>query len=186
VRNPVSRYTCLSRVIIFLWMSFLWPIGLGFANDVPLPLGDFLQRPEVLGYSQLEILALNFCATVVIEYLVICAFLGWPEKAILKLGFGVLLANIITNPASQVVAIFFGSVLGSEPLAWAMICAVELVATIVEFGIMRWAFGRMYHGGLIDQPIAIKRTIVMVLTANVASFLLGFAALICLLIEIAS
>lgn len=67
----MSQYIRLFQFVIFLWVSLLCPIGLSFANDVPLPLGDSLQRPEVLVYSQVGILAANFCATVVIEYLVI-------------------------------------------------------------------------------------------------------------------
>ena len=67
----MSQYIRLFQFVIFLWVSLLCPIGLSFADDVPLPLGDFLQRPEVLGFSRVEILAANFYATAVIEYLVI-------------------------------------------------------------------------------------------------------------------
>lgn len=59
----MARYTCLIRIIICLWVSFIDPFGLSFGNDVPLPIGDCLQRREVLVYSGVELLSLNFCAT---------------------------------------------------------------------------------------------------------------------------
>lgn len=101
----------------------------------------------------------------------------------MKLIFWVLFVNVITNPASQVAAIFFGRVMGSEMSAWIMICLVELVAATVEFGIMRWLFIRMHHSGAIDGPVTTKRTIETVLAANLASFLFGFAGLISVLLE---
>ncbi len=164
-------------------MILLCPIGLSFANDVPLPMGDFLQHPEVLGYSRAEIFVWNFCATVIIEYFVICAFLGWPENAMIKLVFWVLLLNVITNPASQIAAIFFGRVMGSEISAWVMTSLAEFVAATLEFGIMRWLFRRMHDSGAIDRLVTTKRTIRMVLTANAANFIFGFVVLIGLLID---
>mgnify|MGYP005845062999 FL=1 len=157
--------------------------GSSLADDVPLPLGDFLQRPEVLGYSQPQLVVQNLCATVVIEYLVICGLLGWPERAMAKLVFWVLLVNIMTNPPAQVGAIFLGRVMGSEASAWATICMVEFAAAAVEYGLLRLIFVHMCREGALDHPITPRRTLLMVALANVASFAFGFVGLIFLLIE---
>ena len=153
------------------------------ANDVPLPLHDFLQRPDILGYNQVIILVVNFGITVFVEYLVICSFLGWPIGARAKLFFGVLFINVITNPLSQLGAIFLGRVTESEPLAWAMLCIIELAAAAVEFVMLERIFGHLYRLGVFDRPITTRRTILITAVANLASFFIGFVGLILLLID---
>ncbi|MEW6532567.1 MAG: hypothetical protein AB1473_17185 [Thermodesulfobacteriota bacterium] len=169
--------------ISVLCLGFIYSLGTSFADDVPLPLRDFLQHPEVLGYGRAEILILNFFATVVIEYLVICAFLGWPEQAMIKLMFWVPLVNVITNPAAQIGALFFGKVMDSEALAWVMVCVVEFGVAAVEFGLLSRIFGYMYRQGVLHEPLTARRIILIVAVANMASFLLGFVGLLSLLIE---
>ena len=159
-------------------------VGPSFADDVPLPLGDFLQRPEVLGYSQLGIFVANFSITFFIECLVICGSLGWPEKAIVKVIFWVLIMNLMTNPLAQVAAIFFGRAMGSESLAWLMIGIVELAVIAAEFCLLRFIFRNMYKNAELGEPVTEKRLIGMVTAANVASFFFGFVVLILLLLAV--
>jgi hypothetical protein len=180
-RYLILRFIRLLLAIACLWIVLEGSIGLSQANDVPLPL-------DQLNYSwnnyPLELLAGNFLITVIIEYLVIWVFLGWSEKVGKELVGWVLFVNAITNPASQVAAVFFANLYGSDnSSAWIAICAIELIAATVEFGIMTLLFRRMHRNKIIDKPVPTKRTILIVLTANVASFLFGFIGLLFLLIE---
>jgi len=120
---------------------------------------------------------------VVIEYFLICALLGWPEKAWVKLIPVVLLVNVITNPPAQAAAIFFGRVMGSEESAWAMVGVTELAVMAAEFGLLMWILGNMYRQGVLDRPVTALSTILIVVIANVASFAFGFVGLINVLID---
>ena len=181
----LSQYnTGFVPYICALWLVLIFGVEPSFADDVPLPLRDFLQRPEVLGYSQLGILVANFSITFFIECLVICGFLGWPEKAIVKVIFWVLIMNLMTNPLAQVGAIFFGRAMGSESLAWLMIGLVELAVIAAEFCLLRFIFRNMYNNAELGEPVTGKRLIVMVTAANAASFFFGFVVLILLLMAV--
>lgn len=174
---------CTRRVpaLLSLWLACIYFAGRSFADDVPLPL-TLLRHPGALGYSGLEIFVLNFYATVVIEYLVICALLRWPEKATAKLIFWVLLINGLTNPAAQFGATFFARVMRSEASAWGMICMVEIAVVVVEFGLLRCILGRMYRQGALKEPVTAKRTIMIAAAANAASFAFGFVGLVFVLL----
>ncbi|WP_041286556.1 hypothetical protein [Desulfomonile tiedjei] len=151
------------------------------ANDVPLPLD---QLNHSWNNNRLELLVGNFLCTVIIEYLVIWAFFGWSGKAGKELVGWVLFVNAITNPVSQMDAVFFANLYGSDnSSAWIAICVMEFVVATVEFSMMASIFRRMHRNKVIDNPVTTKRTILMVLTANVASFLFGFIGLLFLLIE---
>jgi hypothetical protein len=121
-----------------------------------------------------------FFATVVTEYLIVYFLLGRPEKATAKLLLCVLLVNVITNPAAQFGMLLLGDerLLGSATLPDVMICMIELTATAVESALMVPIFGRLYRCGLLDEPVTVRRTIVIVLAANVASFLVGFGVIL--------
>jgi hypothetical protein len=179
----MSRHTGFIRPMIAVCaISVLGPLT-SFADDIPLPLKDFLQRPQALGYSRVEILFQNFAATVVIEYLVICTFLGWPARALPGILFWVLVINVITNPVSQVTAIHFGKAMTSEEAAWAMVCLIELLIVIVEFSFLWAILARMYSQGALDEVVTPERTLLTVVAANLASFLFGFVGFIFLLID---
>ena len=103
----------------------------------------------------------------------------------IKLIFWILAVNVITNPAAQIAAIFFGRTMGSEALAWIMICLVELVIVAVEFGLLTLILGKMYRQGAFDELVTGKRLIGMVTVANLASFALGFVVPIFVLMNAA-
>lgn len=178
----MRRYIGLFQFIVIVWMTLVSHVLPALANGLFLP---FYQQGVALAWewSPVGALAAIFCATVMIEYLVMYALLGWPPRARAELLLWVLFINAVTNPASQVAAFFLGDerLTGSEGLAWTMICGVELVAAVVELFLMRWAFGQMYRRGVIDQDITGRRAMVIVFTANLASFAFGFIVLLVLM-----
>jgi hypothetical protein len=177
------RHTRLAQTILCLCLTLICGLGSSLADDVPPPLGAFLQHPEAWGFSQVEILVWNFCATAVIEYFLICGLLGWPERAWLKLIPVVLHINFITKTQPQAGAIFFGRVMPSEGSAWAMVGLIEIAVMAVEFGLLRWMLGKLYRRGALDAPVTALSTILIVVIANVASFAFGFVGLIGMLID---
>ena len=178
----LSGYKRLAPYLFCFWLIFIFGLGPSFADDVANPF-DFLRDPKITGYSRVQIFAINFFATVVIEYLVICWFFVWSKKAMAKLLFWVVVVNIITNPAAQAGAIFFATSLESETLAWIMICIIELGAVVVEFGLLRWISGDMYRQGALDEEVTPKRTLLIAAVANLASFAFGFLGTLVVLAE---
>jgi hypothetical protein len=166
VRDPVSRYTCLSRVIIFLWMSFLWPIGLGIAHGgTDNPVYEDIAR---FGLEFLVYWIALFWGTVIVEYPVLYVLIDRPASARGQLFLWVLFVNAITTPPLQ-----FG--LFTAPSA-SLLYAVEFAAVIVEFALLTWVFDRMYRRGVLDQPVSGTRALLASLVANLASFACGPAA----------
>jgi hypothetical protein len=169
----LSRYNRLAPYLFCFWLIFIHGLAPCFADDVAAPF-DFLRDPKITGYSRAQIFALNFFATVIIEYVVICWFFAWSKKVMAKLLFAVVVLNIITNPAAQAGAIFFATSLESETLAWTMIWIIEFLVVAVEFGLLKWIFRYMYRQGALDEEVTPKRTLLIAAVANLASFAFGF------------
>ncbi len=108
------------------------------------------------------VMVINFGLTTIVEYLVIYHMLGRPRKARTELFFFLLFLNLITNPPAQ-----FGVWL------WGHWFWIEIVVMWGEFGLLLWIFHRMFRGGKLDHPIGTGRTAVIVVMANLASFVLG-------------
>jgi hypothetical protein len=134
-------------------------------------------RDLFAAYSML--FTLIFCATVAVEFLVVFFLLGRPAKARRSLFIYMVLINIVTNPPAQISMLFVGDpdLLGSSKLAYLVDFLIELVVIAVEFGLLRWTFGRMRRGGVLDEPVTATRTFVIAVVANVASFAIGVVGL---------
>jgi hypothetical protein len=117
----------------------------------------------------------TYLVTVLVEYVAVYWLLGRPAAARMSLLLYLLLINLLTNPVAQLGMLFLGDpvLMGSRALAQGMDCVIELTVVVVEFGLMKWIFSRMYRNGLLAQPITALRTLVMALVANLASFAVG-------------
>ena len=124
-----------------------------------------------LGRTMVYGMVAAFCVTVIIEWLVISCFIWGDARVWLELFPWVLLVTIITNPAAQFAILFLADpdLLGSGALSLLVLCLIELVVVIVEFGLLIWIFGRMYRRGVLDTRLTARRTFVMALLANPAS-----------------
>jgi len=122
----------------------------------------------------------GLAVTTAVEYGVIYWMLGRPAKARLRFLFSLLLVNVITNPPVQLATFFIPDLFRPRLLGelLLMLGIVELVVVLVEFGLLRWIFGRMYRGGALNEAITVKRTFLIALTANLASFVVGCTAFI--------
>jgi len=130
------------------------------ADMVPLPLYNFLAGD--LDPMFWAVMVVNFGLTTIIEFFVVYFLLGRPRKARTELFFYLLFLNLITNPPAQLGVWLWGT--------WFWI---ELVVIWIEFGLMLWIFDRMFRGGKLDHPIGTGRTALIVVVANLASFVLG-------------
>ena len=108
-----------------------------------------------------------FYATVIIEYLVVYFFLRPFLRSKLKLFLWILLVNAITNPVFQIVAVLLIPTL-------IILLLLEILVVIVEFNILKWILGRMLRSGDLTEPLSSQRIFVISLTANLASFLVGY------------
>ncbi len=135
-------------------------INLGFADGLTVPDYEMILRPGTIEYFFLRI-AKVFCATVLIESIVIYTFLRWPKKAAISLFFWILVVNLITNPAVQFGFLFLGDdiVLGSIALALVMICVIEFAVVLLEWLFFTLFFRRMHSRKVIDEAISAKRTV---------------------------
>jgi len=176
-------YIRVFQVLVGLAMSLIGGVAPCIANDVPLPYYALPVYKELMGtlsanlYIIVGLFVTNFVATVFIEYLVVIWLMGDSNRARLELFLWVLVVNAITNPASQIGTLFLTAeapTRGSEALAWSMICAVQFAAITVEFGLLRWIFGRMHRRGKLDKPVTAARTIMIVFAANLVSFVFGW------------
>ena len=66
--------------------------------------------------------------------------------------------------------------LGSASLAHLVEWIIEFVVVIVEFGLMKWIFGRMYRHGVLDEPVSAGRVLVISVAANIASYVTVYMA----------
>ena len=64
--------------------------------------------------------------------------------------------------------------LGSEAIVLPLQISIGLVTVIVEFALLKWIFGHEYRWGLLSAPVTAKRTFVIALVANLASFVTAF------------
>ena len=131
-----------------------------FADMVNLPpplLPNWPHEPP-----NLAVILTNLGLTTVIEYLVIYLILGRPQKARAELFTFLLFVNLITNPPAQLGVWIWGH--------WFLI---ELVVMCVEFVLLLSIFDRMFLGGKLNDQIGAGRTAMIVLVANLTSFVLG-------------
>lgn len=166
----MERYSWLSQVIFAIWIAGVCG-GSASADDAGVPFFRDIADPVSLGYMML----IRFCVTVAAEYLVVLGCLTGRLKAFSALFVWVLLINVVTNPAAQFGVAFVAdpAVLGSEAAALLMWFGIELAVVAVEFGLLRWIFTRMYQRHILNEPVSMRRTIVIVLLANLASILAG-------------
>ena len=125
----------------------------------------------------------NYCffgaivvATIIIEYPIIYFLLERPVKARMQLFLFTVLVNLVTNPVAQFSILFIADpvLLGSHLLANVVMLLIELVVVAVEFSLMIWIFRWTYLRGLLDRHVTATRTLVIALTANMASFAIGY------------
>ncbi|MEW6529403.1 MAG: hypothetical protein AB1473_01120 [Thermodesulfobacteriota bacterium] len=174
----MPRYTRLVP-LASTGLMILYGVGSTFAAAGPAV--PFYK--EILAHSSAwEILAIYsklltviFGATVTVEYLTVYFLLGRPAKVRIKLFFYIVLVNMVTNPAAQFSMLFLGDpdLVGSAELALVVTCVIELVVVTVEYGLLRWLFGRMHRRGALDKPVTATRTFLISLVANAASFAIG-------------
>jgi hypothetical protein len=176
------------QIITALFVSFICANGLSLANDVSLPfyrewLGNHWGEPHLLT----KLFIMNFCATVLVEYVVILLFLRPPAKARTGLAFWVFCVNAITNPVAQGLVLVLDQGFTAYLLLTAIrefnivaliaalfssgiLVLIEGVAILVECKILVRVFGRMYGRGTIDEPVLARQALIMVIAANVVSF----------------
>lgn len=165
-----------------LLLTLLCGVATSLANDVR-PLSIPYTSGQLAEDSTVDILGVlwAFCVTVIIEYLVIRHFLKGRLRLKSGLFLWVFLVNVLTNPAAQAVFWSVGTwsyrEVGPDALL-AMLFAVELAVVVVEFALLKCIFTNMYRGGALYEPITTGRTIMIALTANVASLVCGFVSLI--------
>jgi hypothetical protein len=156
-------------------ISMCW-IGSAFADDVHPPVSFYKEFTEgdfkTLPFAMLHC----FAVTVIVEYLVVYLLLRRSVKDWKRLFFWVLVVNLITNPAAVLGSLFVGDpvIFGSEILADSLLYIIEFLVVAVEFVFLRWAFGQMYRQGILDKPITAKRTLIISILANLASFFIGW------------
>jgi hypothetical protein len=120
-------------------------------------------------------MAFCFCFTVLVEYLVGLCLLGWSKVSKPRLFGWVLIVNVITNPAAQLILIRLGNpqLWGHQKAFWVVAVLIELAVVAVEFLLLRRIFDRMYHHGNLSHRVTPRRVFIIALAANGASFVLG-------------
>ena len=182
----MSRYIRLIQlVLIFYFITVCW-VGPTLADDVHPP-GSFYKE-FIDGDFEALLLAMLHCfaVTVIVEYLVVYLLLRRSVKDWKRPFFWVLVVNLITNPAAVLISLFIADpvILGSGVLATKLLCIIEFLVVMVEFVILKWAFGKMYRQGILEKPITIKRTLIISLLANMASFLIGWLVFFFILVVV--
>ncbi len=168
LRQPV-------RLVSGLWVMLMLGTGTAFANGVPIYHSNYEKAPDI-GFMSVICLA-TYIATAMVEYGVIYLFL----RRLMTYGAGilswVLLVNLATNPVSQFVWLHFRERLDPVDRVL-MLSGIELAVVAVEFLFFRWIFRRMYHSGVLAEPVTERRALTIVLAANVASLVFAAAGLI--------
>ncbi len=170
----MGRYARLPFMLLGSWLTVAVWAGTSYADTVIL-------EPHLLRYPYgLVCMMLGaYVITVIVEYPVIHLMLGRPAEARLKLFLCVALINLITNPAVQMALLYTFPALITYPIpSLFMIFPIEFVVVIVEFGFFLWAFRGLYRGGELTEPVSAKRTFLISLAANLASFVFGCVVLI--------
>ena len=170
----MERHVRFFQTMLISWLTFAWCVETCFADALwPTFVIPSLMAPN--SKAPLYIMLGCFFATLIIEYPVIYLLLGRRLKSKVKLFLWVLLINAITFPGVQLALIAVPYV-PYDQFAWLCLCLIEFAVVIVEFVLLKLIFNRMYRVQTLDEPISAKRTFVMALTANLASFLLGIIA----------
>jgi len=171
----MAQYTRCVKLACAFHLIFFFDIGSIFADSTPMPFHKEVATSGDFFIWAYPLLAEMLLITVVVEYLVIYLMLGRPARAGIRLFGFVTLMNFITNPAAQLSILFIADpvLLGSDVLAYLVLCLIELVVIIIEFGLMIWMFGLMHRRGALLQPISASRTALISLVANIASFAIG-------------
>lgn len=177
----MQRYARFLQWSVVFW-SAACCVTSCLADGAPMPFYQEAAGRDPLDPGFLSILLVGLVSTVLVEYLVVYLLLGRPTKSRTRLFVWVLLINVITNPAAQLTILYVADpvLLGSANLANLVFGITELLVVIVEFWLLKWAFGRMYRRGVLTQPVAATRTFVISLAANTASFVATFGAMILL------
>lgn len=159
------------RFISGLWLMLMLGTGTALANGIP----TFSSQLRALGVPRMGAIILStYIATVVVEYGVLYLFLRRLMTPGAWLLPWVLLVNLVTNPVAQLVWIYFKDWL--DPLDHNLLLyGIELAVVAVEFLLFRWIFGRMCDRSALAAPVTERRTLTIVLAANVASFLFAAA-----------
>lgn len=169
----MDRYARLPFIILGSWLMVVCCASTSFADFVWLPPPD----PYLLRYPHGLVLTLltAFVVTIIVKYPVIYQMLGRPIQARLKLFLCVASINLITNPALQSAFLSIDpALITSLNSPWPLIFPIEFLVVVVEFGLFLWAFRWLYRRGVLTESISLKRTFVISLTVNLASFGLGF------------
>ncbi|WP_157212077.1 hypothetical protein [Desulfomonile tiedjei] len=134
-----------------------------------------------------KLFIMNFCATILVEYVVILLFLRASTKALAGLAIWVFCVNAITNPVAQVLILSLDQgftayllltairefdivALIAALFASGILVLIEGVTILVEYKILVRVFGRMYGRRTIDKPVFARQALIMVIAANVVSF----------------
>jgi hypothetical protein len=170
----MGRYARLPFILPGSWLTVSLWAATSYANTVILE-PHLLRYPYGFVWMMLGV----FVITVIVEYPVVYRLLGCPTEAWPKLLVCLALVNLITNPAVQMALLFtFPALITYPNSSLLMILPIELVVVIVEFGFFLWVFRGFHRAGALTEPITAKRTFVISLAANLASFVVGCLVLI--------
>jgi len=120
-----------------------------------------------------------FCATVVIEFVIIYWMLRRPSKARGRLFLLVLGVNLISYPLAQVAFVSLPpslSLLGQSPephLVIFKMLGIELFVVVLEYWLLKQIFKDMYRVGALSKTVSGRKTLATAIVANLATFLLG-------------
>lgn len=175
----------------FLFIAFLNSIYMCKAFADGGPLGLVTTDAMIDHFDNVALLGgVAFALTVVTEYLVTYLCLRRPRKAAARLFLWVLAVNVATNPTFQAGTYFLEDILelfavppNSTPGQLSLIFGFELIVVTVESIILNWVFGRFHHEGIIEGPVAARRTVTIVILSNMASFIFVIMTF-CAVIEI--
>lgn len=149
-----------------LWLFLMLITETAFANGMPT-FRSYQAKALSIGLMGVIVLA-TYISTAVVECAVVYLFLRGLMATRSGLFPWVLLVNLITNPVAQLVWIYFKHWL--DPVDGVLLlCGIEIAVVVVEFLFFRWLFERMYHRGALAASVTDRRTLMIVLAANVAS-----------------
>lgn len=138
------------------------------------------------------------CMTVLVEYLVIYLLLKRPVRARLRLVVVVLLANAVANPFAQIalgfclpldakghattlnrlLGYYFGVAISESILSTVLVvCSLQAVVLVMEFGLLRWLFSSMFRRRELLTPVTTLRTLMITVAAKASTLMLAVLAL---------